>query len=357
MPRARRRPRRARDGDDVKRAASWLVRRSATAAVALIGATVLSLAIAVGLPGDPARVLVGPQARPADVEVAQRIYGLDGTWYQRLGRHLGRVVHRAPAAGASPDARAHASCSAPIAAVHVDLGTSFAYRKPVAALVWARLPRSLELALGALVVQLIIGLGAGVLAGARRGGRADDVVMGAALLGASAPTFVVGAALQHVLAYRLHLLPLDGVGKGLGQHLASLVLPSIVLGVYGSALLARLTRDQVRAALAADPARTARAKGAGPLRVVVAHGLRNALLPIATLAVLDLGALVGGAIVTEKIFRWPGLGDMAVTAIVNRDAAATTGVALAAATVVAVASIAVDLLALLLDPRLRGGAQ
>jgi peptide/nickel transport system permease protein len=334
-------------------AARWLVRRIAAALFALFGATVLSFAIAVALPGDPSRVLVGPQARPADVEVAKRVYGLDGTWYQRLGRHLGRVVHRAPSGARPDDARAHASCSAPLPGVHVDLGTSFVYRKPVAALIWARLPRSLELAAGALLVQLLIGLGAGVLAGAKRGARADDVLMGTALLAASAPTFVVGAGLQHALAYRLHLLPLDGVGKTPGEHLASLILPSIVLGVYGSALLARVTRDQVRAALAADPARTARAKGAGPLRVVIAHGLRNALVPIATLAVLDFGALVGGAVVTEKMFRWPGLGDMAVTAVVNRDAAATAGVALAAAVAVAAASIIVDVLALLLDPRLR----
>lgn len=334
----------------------WLARRITAAVIALVGATVLSLAIAVALPGDPSRVLVGPQARPADVEVARRVYGLDGTWYQRLGRHLGRVVHRAPPptdAGSAADPRGHASCSTPFGGVHVDLGTSFVYRKPVAALVWDRFPRSLELALGALLVQLVIGVGAGVLAGARRGRRADDVVMGAALLGASAPTFVIGAGLQHVLAYRLRLLPLDGVGKTPAEHLLALVLPSLVLGIYGSALLARVTRDQVRAALAADPARTARAKGASGLRVVLAHGLRNALVPIATLAALDLGALVGGAVVTEKMFRWPGLGDMAVTAIVNRDAAATAGVALAAAVAVAIASILVDVLALLLDPRLR----
>lgn len=334
-------------------AVTWLARRAAAAMIALLGATILSFAISVALPGDPTRVLLGPQARPADVDVARRIYGLEGPWHVRLGRHLARVVHRAPTGDAPADPKAHASCSAPLPSVHVDLGTSFVYRKPVAALLWTRLPRSLELALGALLVQLVIGLGAGVIAGARRGGRADDAVMGTALLAASAPTFVVGAGLQHVLAYRLHLLPLDGVGTTTAEHLTSLVLPSVVLGVYGSALLARVTRDQLRAALDADPARTARAKGAGRLRVVLVHGLRNALVPIATLAVLDLGALVGGAVVTEKMFRWPGLGDMAVTAIVNRDAAATAGVALAAAVAVAVASLLVDVAALILDPRLR----
>lgn len=332
----------------------WVATRLFGSLLAILGATVLSMAIAVALPGDPARVLLGPQARAADVDAARRIYALDGPWHVRLGRHLGRVVHRAPDGATAAAARAdHASCSAPAAGIHVDLGHSFVYRQPVAKLLWARLPRSLELALGALLVQLVLGVGAGLFAGTRGRGRSDDVVMGAALLGAAAPTFVVGAALQHALAYRLGLLPLDGVGKSTSEHLASLVLPSMVLGIYGSGLLARVTRDEVRAALAAPPARTARAKGAGGLRVAIVHGLRNAMVPIATLAVLELGALVGGAIVTEKMFRWPGLGDVAVTAIVNRDAATIAGVALVAAIAVVVASFCIDLLALVLDPRLR----
>lgn len=341
----------------MRHAASWLLRRLLGGLLVIVGAAVLATAIAVALPGDPARVLLGPQARAADVEVARRVYALDGPWHARLGRHLARVVHRAPPPGAPPAVTAeHRSCAAPTASLHVDLGTSFVYRQPVAKLVWARLPRSLELAMGALLVQLVVGLGAGLLAGARRGRRLDDAAMGAALVGASAPTFVVGAALQHGLAYRLRLFPLDGVGATPGQHLASLVLPSLVLGLYGSALLARVTRDEVRVALGSEPARTARAKGASRLRVVLVHGLRNALVPIATLAALELGALAGGAIVTERVFRWPGLGDLAVTAILNRDASVVAGVTIAAAVFVVIASLAIDVMSLALDPRLRDGS-
>ncbi len=340
----------------MKAAPLWLARRLFGGLLVVVGAAILATAIAVALPGDPARVLLGPQARAADVEVARRVYALDGPWHARLGRHLARLVHRAPPDDAPAASLAeHRSCAAPTAAIHVDLGHSFVYRQPVAKLVWARLPRSLELALGAFLVQLVVGVGAGTLAGARRGRRLDDAAMGAALLGATAPTFVVGAALQHALAYRLRLLPLDGVGVGTGAHLASLVLPSLVLGLYGSALLARVTRDELRSALAGQPARTARAKGASRLRVVLAHGLRNALVPIATLAALELGALAGGAIVTERVFRWPGLGDLAVTAILNRDASVVAGVTIAAAVFVVAASLAIDVLALALDPRLRDG--
>ena len=334
------------------RALAWMARRVVGAVLVIVGAAVIATAIAVALPGDPARVLVGPQARAADDEAARRIHGLDGSATERLGRHLRRIVH--VARGGAPPAE-HASCASPVAGLHVDLGHSFVHRQPVANLLWARLPRSLELAAAALLVQLVVGVGAGLLAGSRRGGRVDDAAMGAALLGAAAPTFVVGAALQHALAYRLRLLPFDGVGRTPGEHLASLVLPALVLGLYGSALLARVTRDELRGALAATAALTARAKGASRLRIVLVHGLRNALVPIATLALLDLGALAGGAIVTERVFRWPGLGDLAVTAVLNRDASLIAGVTMVAAVGVVVASLAIDVLTLALDPRVRSG--
>jgi peptide/nickel transport system permease protein len=165
----------------------------------------------------------------------------------------------------------------------------------------------------------------------------------------SAPIFVLGVTLQYLFGHRLGWLPLDASK----MDLASMVLPALTLGTYGAALYARLTREELSQALAADYVRTARAKGASERYALWVHALRNAMLPITTLMVLDFGALVGGAIVTEKLFRWPGLGALTVDAVVNRDAPVIFGTVMVSAAAIAVATLAIDVLALWLDPRLR----
>jgi peptide/nickel transport system permease protein len=137
------------------------------------------------------------------------------------------------------------------------------------------------------------------------------------------------------------------------ERLRSLVLPSITLGIFGSALYARLVREELGTILQQDFVRTARAKGASRARVLVVHALRNALLPVATIAALELGTLVGGAVVTEKLFRWPGVGQLAVEAILNRDAPVVFGTVLFSATAVVAATLVLDLVYVVLDPRLR----
>ncbi len=163
---------------------------------------------------------------------------------------------------------------------------------------------------------------------------------------------MIGPALQYVLAYKLRLLPYDGYGATAADHLRSLVLPALTLGVFGSALYARIVREELGTLLRQDFIRTARAKGALACALVV-HALRNALLPLATLAALDLGALAGGAIVTEKLFRWPGVGSMAVEALQNRDGPLLVGTVLFSAAAIVLATVALDLAALAIDPRLR----
>jgi peptide/nickel transport system permease protein len=239
------------------------------------------------------------------------------------------------------------------AGVHLDLGYSFVYQRPVVDLLAARIPRSVELALAAVLVQLLAGVGLGALAVARRGTAVDDAVAGVSLVGLSAPTFVVGFLLQYLLAYRWRLLPLDGYGATPGEHLRSLVLPALTLGAFGGALYARLVRDELGRTLAEDYVRTARALGASPRRALLVHALRNALVPIATLATLELGTLVGGAVVTERIFRWPGVGQMAVSALLDRDAPVVFGTVLFTSSAVVVATLLVDVAAGILDPRLR----
>jgi peptide/nickel transport system permease protein len=327
-----------------------MLRRLGWALVVVVGVVTVSFFLARVLPGDPVRMLLGPQARPADVARARRIYALDRPAHQQYLRFWGRLVHRA-AADAPRDE--HRSCAVPTPGWHLDLGYSYRYRKPVATLIADKAPASAKLALAALLLQTLFGLGLGMLSSYRRGSTWDQLSIGITLLGVAAPTFLLGLMLQYLLAYRLGWLPLGGYGAGAGEQLRSVVLPALTLGIYGTALYARLSRDELSRALGSDYVRTARAKGARELRVVVVHALRNALVPIFTLMVLDLGALVGGAIVTEKVFRWPGMGSMAVDAMVNRDGPVIVGTVLFSAVAIVVATLLLDLSYVLLDPRMR----
>ena len=166
-------------------------------------------------------------------------------------------------------------------------------------------------------------------------------------------TFLIGLGLQYVLAYRLGWLPLDGYGQTAGERLVAVVLPALTLGLFGAAYYTRLVRDEVLGQLPLDYVRTARAKGAGRWRVLVTHVLRNTLLPLVTVVGLDLGALLGGAIVTEKLFRWPGLGQLAVDAVVERDGPVLLGTVLLSSAAIVGANLLVDLSYALLDPRAR----
>ncbi|MEJ7730201.1 MAG: ABC transporter permease [Polyangiaceae bacterium] len=334
----------------MKRALRYGLRRLLWALVVVVGVASIAFVIAHLLPGDPARMLVGPQAAAKDVEHVREIYGLDQPASVRFYRYWKRLVHIDAAPAGSGE---HRRCASPLPQGPVDRGHSFHWRKPVITLLAEKIPRSVELALAALAFQASVGIGLGTLAAARRGSRWDEMTMGATLVGVSAPTFLLGVVLQWLLAYRLGVLPLDGYGKTAAEQLASLVLPALTLGIYGTAIYARLTRDEMLQVLLADHVRTARAKGASTLRVLTVHGLRNAMVPIATLVVLDLGTMVGGAIVTEKLFRWPGVGMLAVDALLNRDGPVILGTVLFASVTVVMATLLLDLVYVLLEPRLR----
>lgn len=327
-----------------------VTRRLGWAAVVIVGVVTLAFVMARQLPGDPVRMVLGPQARPADVARARAIYALDEPLLVQYGRFWKRLAHRA-----DPDAPPgeHATCANAEGRWHVDLGFSYRYRKPVVALIADKAPRSIELAVAALVVQVILGFGVGIFAARRRGTALDQLATGATLVAVSAPIFALGLLLQYVLAHRLGWLPNDGYGQTPTEQLRSLVLPALTMGLFGAALYARLSRDEISSALERDYVRAARAKGAGDARVMLVHALRNALVPLATLMVLDLGALIGGAIVTEKLFRWPGMGAMAVDAMIHRDGPVIFGTVLFSAVAIVAASLVVDLVTVALDPRLR----
>lgn len=327
--------------------AAPIMRRALWGALVIWVTVTATFAVQNLLPSDPARMVAGAQARPEDVARVRAQLGLDQPLTSQYARFLGRLAHLG-----SGEPEAHRTCAA-LGPIHFDLGRSYQQRRPVVELIAARLPRTLTLGAAALTIQLTVGVALGLMAAWRARTAVDAVTSAASLLTVSVPTFVSGVALQWLFAHRLGWLPLDGYGKTTGEQLASMVLPAMTLGLYGSAVYVRITRDELIDELGRDYARTARAKGASSLRTACVHALRNAALPIATLAGLDLGALVGGAIVTETLFRWPGIGALSVEATLDRDGPVVMGVVLVTSIAVVVATLLTDALALLLDPRAR----
>jgi peptide/nickel transport system permease protein len=323
---------------------------------------VVSIAFAVDnlLPGDPAHMVAGPQARPADVARIRDQLGLDRPPLLQYAIFWKRLVHVGPRVIDPRANPAHASCVVVLplgaSAAHIDLGKSFQLRQPVVDLIAARLPRTLALAVAGVIVQVVLGLGAGVFAALRRGSWVDRLLVGVSLLGISAPTFLIALLLQYLLAYELRWLPLDGFGTTLAEHARCLVLPALTLGAYGTAYYTRLVRDEMSVLIRQDWVRTAQAKGLAPWRVVVRHALRNALAPVVTAVGLDFGALMGGAIVTESVFRWPGLGDLSVKATLNRDGPVIVACVVVTSIAIVASNFAVDLICAGLDRRVESRA-
>jgi peptide/nickel transport system permease protein len=331
--------------------AGRVARRLAASALVVWAVLTATFAIHYALPGDPARALAGPQARPTDVRRLRARLGLDLPLGAQYARFCRRVLHRGAPSVAKGDDE-HAGC-VPFGRTHVDLGYSLHRRRPVAALLLDRWPASLLLAACALAAQALVGAGAGLVAALGRGGRFDRGAIALTLLGVSAPPYLAGLGLQYVLAYRLRWLPLDGYGETWGERLVHVALPALTLGAAGAALYARLVRDAVLTHLRLDHVRAATARGASRARVLVFHVLRNASLPLVALVGLDAGSLLAGALVTEKLFRWPGLGQLTVDAVLERDGPVVMGCVLAGSLAVIAANLAADGVKALLDPRSR----
>jgi peptide/nickel transport system permease protein len=321
-------------------------------AIFVVWATVtLAFLVNHALPSDPARMIAGQQAPPAAVAKIRSELGLDRPLWSQYGRFLRRLVHFGPSSLEKTDPH-HGSC-ANAGPLHFDLGRSYQQRRPVTTILGERAPRTLLLAFAAACVQAVIGVSAGVFAATRRRTNADRLAVGLSLLGVSAPTFVIGLLLQWLFAYRLRLFPIDGYGETVGEHLASLVLPATTLGVFGAAYYTRIVRDEMIGELSSDYVRTARAKGLSPLQVTIRHALRNAMIPIVTMFGLEVGTLVGGAIVTESVFRWPGIGSLAVAAMLDRDGPLIMGCVVVTSAAVVLSTLVVDLAYAVLDPRIR----
>jgi peptide/nickel transport system permease protein len=329
----------------------FLARRLAWAVFTIWAVVTAAFFVNSVLPTDPARMVAGPQARPADVARIRTQLGLDRPLHEQYAIFMRRLVHAGPATVAPSD-KEHGSCAA-LGPLHFDLGKSYTMRRPVLTVIGERLPRTLQLALAAVVLQLLFGVGLGVLAAVRRGTTVDRAAVGASLLGVSAPTFLTGLLLQFVLGHKLRILPLDGYGKDAAEHAMSAILPALTLGLFGAASYTRLVRDEMIGLLGQDYVRTARAKGVGGAGVIVRHALRNALMPLVTVLGLDLGTLVGGAVVTETLFRWPGIGAMSVNAMLDRDGPLILGAVIVTSAAVVVSNLVVDACYAVLDPRVR----
>ena len=233
-------------------------------------------------------------------------------------------------------------------AVRGDFGESLRYRKDALGLVLERIPATFQLAVTALGLTLVVAVPLGVISAVRRNSALDHAATVATVLGQAVPGFWLGLMLIYFFSVQLRWLPTGGTGT-----LAHLVMPSVVLAAFFSARIARLTRSVVLESLGEDYVRTARAKGLEEARVVGKHTLRNAAIPIVTLAGLELGQLLGGAVVTETIFAWPGLGRLTVQALLNRDFPVVLAAVSLTSVIYTVINLGVDLLYVWLDPRVR----
>jgi peptide/nickel transport system permease protein len=291
--------------------------------VALLGVTCVAFLL-VSLSGDPAFILLTPEAGEAQRAAFRMRYGLDRPLPVQYARYVSHVARG-------------------------DFGTSFAFNRPAIQVVLDRVPATLLLTATAVALGVAVGMPAGVVAAFRASGPPDRLVMAMVLLGQSVPTFWLGLLMIRIFAVNLRWVPVSGYGTAL-----HLVMPALALGLYLAALLARLTRSEMLEALAQDYVRTARAKGLSERVVTVAHALKNALLPIVTLIGLQVGALLGGAVVTETVFAWPGVGSLVLDAILRKDYPVVLAVVEFVAAAFIVINVLLDLLYGYLDPRLKG---
>ncbi|HEX3786664.1 MAG TPA: ABC transporter permease [Pseudonocardiaceae bacterium] len=232
--------------------------------------------------------------------------------------------------------------------LHFNFGQSVFFQQSAISVITQRLPATVQLATAALVFAVVVAIPAGIISAVRRGRATDSSVMAAVLIGQSTPAFFVGIVLILVFAVELRVLPASGIGG-----FQNLILPAVTLGLYSAAMIARLLRSSLIEVLGEDHIRTAKAKGLSPMRVIVGNGLRNAALPVVTIVGLEVGNLLGGAIITEQVFSWPGVGRLTIEAITNRDYPLVQATVLFLAVVFVGVNLIVDILYAFLDPRVR----
>ncbi len=306
-----------------KNVTAYLLRRLiGTVGVIFLVATATFIMVFL-MPGDAARMYAGPRAPEETVQRIRVLWGLDQPLPVQYVRYLGRALQG-------------------------DLGESTRDKRPVLQAVFERLPATIQLALAGLFVELLVGVPLGILAATRPGSWIDQLATIIALLGISIPQFALGLVALYLFGFVIPIFPLRGYGTRL-----HLVLPALVLGIGGTAFYSRVLRNSILEVTGEDYVRTARAKGLSPRVVMTRHILRNALMPVVTLAGLDLATLLGGVVVIEAVFGWPGIGLQAWNAIRNQDTPMIMGTVLFASVAVVFLNLFVDVLYIAIDPRVR----
>ncbi len=330
----------------------FFFRRLLVVVPTFIGVTILAFALIHLIPGDPVLILVGERRLdPEFYKAAMHRLGLDLPLWQQYLQYLARLVH-------------------------LDLGKSLVTHEPVLTEFLTLFPATLELSFCALLFATVVGLPAGILAAVKRGTPTDHVVMGSALTGYSMPIFWWGLILIMVFSVSLGWTPvsgrislefdippvtglmlidslISGEEGAFASAVAHLILPSIVLGTIPLAVIARMTRSSMLEVLREDYVRTARAKGLSPARVILMHALRNALMPVVTIIGLQVGTLLAGAVLTETIFSWPGIGKWLIDSIARRDYPVVQSGILLVATMIICVNLIVDVLYGVINPRVR----
>jgi len=301
----------------------YLLRRLVESALVLFGILTLVFVLVRLAPGDPVARMAGPNASMAEIEASREALGLDRPVYVQYLVYLRNVTRG-------------------------NLGDSFRYHRPAAQLVLERFPATAQLAAVALLIASLVAIPLGILAALKRGTAYDATMSILALLGQSVPSFWLGIVLIIVFAVRLHILPTSGYGSP-----AHIVLPAVTLAFYLMGLLARMTRSSLLEVLGADYIRVARAKGLRERQVLMRHALRNAFIPVNTVLGLQTGNLLGGAVITEAVFAWPGIGSLAVGSITNLDYSVVQATVLLSGVVFVVINLALDIIYVAIDPRIR----
>jgi peptide/nickel transport system permease protein len=289
---------------------------------ALLG-VILIVFVLLHLSGDPSYILLPVEATAEQRAAFRQAYGLDRPLLVQYGSYVARLARG-------------------------DFGQSFSFQVSALRVVLDRLPATIILAVTATAIAVLFAIPAGVLAAMTRGKWTDRTVMGLAVLGQSVPTFWLGMMMILLLAVRFPLLPVSGRGTP-----AHLVMPAVALAFWLTALLARITRSEMLEVLGEDFIRTARAKGLSEVLVCARHALRNALLPVVTVIGLQIGGLLGGAVITETVFAWPGVGTLILDSILKKDFPVVIAGVILVASGFIVINLTLDLLYVLVDPRIR----
>jgi len=302
---------------------AYLLRRLVQSALILLGVSFITYVLLFILPADPVRQIAGRSATAATVESIRRELGLDQPFVVQYGRYLWNLLQ-------------------------LDLGRSYLQRSEVSELIAARLPATLLLMGAAILCELLIGITLGIVAALWRGRALDQGLMILSFVAVSAPQFVVSLLLLYVFAVQLGWFPIGGYGTF--EHL---VLPALTLGLLGSGWYARMMRSSMIDVLRADFIRTARAIGLTRTRVILRHALPNAILPVIAMIGIDIGIFMGGIVVVESVFGWPGIGQLAWQAIQRVDIPIIMGVTLVSAFAIVAGNLLADLVAPFIDPRIK----